>query len=271
MDLEPDRRRLPPAPSQDALDGLEEVLRLVLLDLDVGVPRDAEHLVGQELHAGEESVEVCRDHLLDGNEALPVGHDDEAREQRGNLDAGESPPPSHGIAHDRGEVEREARDIRERMGGVHRQRGQHGEHPLLEDPPEVRPVGVVQIVPRREADVLLLEGRHQLLHERAIHASGEFLHPQADVVELFPRRHPVRRRRADAGGPLLLQAGDADLEELVEILAGDRQELRTLEQGGRRVLGQREHPCFEVEPRELAVDEPGGVADQIRRLEGLDW
>ena len=65
----------------------------------------------------------------------------------------------------------------------------------------------------------------------------------ADRAELLGR---VERRRAtcarDAGRDLLLQAGDPDLEELVEVLAEDGEELGPLEQRQVRVLGQGEHP-----------------------------
>ena len=41
-------------------------------------------------HAGEERVEVGRDDLLEGHEALAVGHDDEARQHRRDLDPGDA-------------------------------------------------------------------------------------------------------------------------------------------------------------------------------------
>ena len=58
---------------------------------------------------------------------------------------------------------------------------------------------------------------------------------------------------------LFFQLGHADLEELVEIAAGNGQEPDALEQGYRLVLGLREHAPIELEERKLAVDvEPGG-------------
>src|SRR5262249_12100657 len=54
-------------------------------------------------------------------------------------------------------------------------------------------------------------------------------------------------------GGLLLQARDADLEELVEVAGEDREELHPLEQRQTRVAGEREHAPVEGEPRELAV------------------
>ena len=73
-------------------------------------------------------------------------------------------------------------------------------------------------------------------------------------------RAAVGRGGAEPGGHLVLQAGHPDLEELVEVLAEDGQELGPLEQRHRRVLGQGQDPGVEVEPRQLAVEEP------LRRL-----
>ena len=53
---------------------------------------------------------------------------------------------------------------------------------------------------------------------------------------------------------LLLQPGDADLEELVEIAADDAEEAQPLEHGDRRILREREHAPVERELRQLAID-----------------
>ena len=57
LDLEPDRRA-EPAPGQLLLQGGEEVLGVVLLDLEVLVAGDAEGEVLLHEHPGEELVEV---------------------------------------------------------------------------------------------------------------------------------------------------------------------------------------------------------------------
>ena len=82
--------------------------------------------------------------------------------------------------------------------------------------------------------------------------------PLADRLELLVRRHAVGGRRRDTGLHLLLEAGHPDLEELVEVLAVDRDELDPFEQRAGRVLREREHPRVELEPRELTVEEAGG-------------
>ena len=71
LDLEPDRRA-EPAPGQLLLQGGEEVLGVVLLDLEVLVAGDPEGEVLMHLHPGEELVEVARDDVLERDEALAL-------------------------------------------------------------------------------------------------------------------------------------------------------------------------------------------------------
>ena len=72
------------------LDGDQEVVRLVLLEGEVGVPGDPEGVVMADGHAGEQRVQVGGDDLLEGHEALAVGHDHETGEGRGHLDPGDA-------------------------------------------------------------------------------------------------------------------------------------------------------------------------------------
>ena len=73
-DLQPDGRA-EPAAQQFLLQRLQEVLGVVLFDLDVLVAGDAEGVVLQHLHAGEELVQVDGDDFLEGDEpGHPAGH-----------------------------------------------------------------------------------------------------------------------------------------------------------------------------------------------------
>ena len=72
------------APAQDRLDRLEQVLVFVL-ELEVGVAGDPERVVREDLHAGEQRVEVGRDDLLERHEPLAVG------ERRGSAGAAAGP------------------------------------------------------------------------------------------------------------------------------------------------------------------------------------
>ena len=84
VDLEPHRETELRALPQHDLHRGEQVFGLVA-ELDVGVARDAERVVREHLHAGEQRVEVRGDDLLERHEARAVGNADEAREQRRHL------------------------------------------------------------------------------------------------------------------------------------------------------------------------------------------
>ena len=71
-----------------------------------------------------------------------------------------------------------------------------------------------------------------------------------------------------ARGGLQLQAADALHEELVDVRAGDGQELDALEQRVAVVLGLGEHAAVEVEPGELAIEVQLGAGQVGRRRAG---
>src|SRR5690606_7134603 len=60
---------------------------------------------------------------------------------------------------------------------------------------------------------------------------------------------------------LLLEAGDADLEELVEIAAGNAQETQALEQGIGLVACLLQDTAIELEQRQLAIDVQLRISD----------
>src|SRR5262249_42585372 len=89
LDLEADRRAETAAPN--GLDGVAQaVTRPGPADLEVRVARHAERRRAQDLHAGEEPLEMRLDELLEQDEVEPLAlaarYGNEARERRGDLD-----------------------------------------------------------------------------------------------------------------------------------------------------------------------------------------
>ena len=82
----------------------------------------------------------------------------------------------------------------------------------------------------------------------------DLLGARADERELFARRQAVGGADRQAGLVAPLEARDPHHVELVEIRGEDREELGTLEQRQRLVLGECEHPRVEVEPAQFAVE-----------------
>ena len=122
FDLEAHGHRPAASSRQHQLDRREQILRLVLLDVQICVAGHAEDVVGHDLHPRKQSVEMRGDHLLDRHEALAVGKREEPREQRRHLEPREPANPRDGVAHQHGEIQREVRDVGERVRRVDRER-----------------------------------------------------------------------------------------------------------------------------------------------------
>ena len=101
-------------------------------ELDVGVARDPERMLREHVHAGEQRVEVRGDDLLQRHVARAVGHGHEPGEQRRHLHPGEALFAAGAVAHRHCEVERQVRDVRERVRGVDRERREHREDAIVE-------------------------------------------------------------------------------------------------------------------------------------------
>ncbi len=93
---------------------------------------------------------------------------------------------------------------------------------------------LVELFPVGEFDAGLFEAGRDLLREGDRLPGDELLDAGPDRAELFDLVEAVRGVRAHAGRELLLQAGHAHLEELVEVRAEDREELGPFEQRQRR-------------------------------------
>ena len=91
--------------TQLGLDGLEQIVSLILLEDQVGIAGDPEWLMTSHDHAWEQSIEMCCDDLLKCDEPLAIGHHDKARQKIRNLDAGDSCLVGRRIRHLHGEVE----------------------------------------------------------------------------------------------------------------------------------------------------------------------
>ncbi len=227
-------------PQQLLLQRLEKVLRVVLLDLEVLVAGDPERVDLEHVHAREEALEVLADDVLERDEPLVAERHEPAEDGR-DLDPREVLLAGRGVAHQHGEVERETRDVGERVGGVDGQGGQHREDALLEEALAVLLLLAVEVGPAHQVDALLGQGGHELVAEQP----GVTLHLEAglgpDQLEHLARHQAGGRAHGHVGRDPALEPGHADHEELVEVAGEDRREPHPLEQRQRRVLRLSEH------------------------------
>ena len=85
-----------------------------------------------------------------------------------------------------------------------------------------------------------------------------------DEMQLFRRREAIGAALGDAFPDLRFQARDADHEELVQIIGGNRQKPDPLQY---RMIGIDrlfQHPAIEVKPGQFPVDDTLGALGNIR-------
>ena len=98
-------------------------------------------------------------------------------------------------------------------------------------------------------------------------ASSETVSLMTD--QLLGRGQPVRAALGDAFADLRLDAGDADHEELIKVIGGNRQEPDPLQRGMAGIDRFLQHPAIEMQPGQLAIDEALGAGGDRRRRFGM--
>src|SRR5262249_47626524 len=177
-------------------------------------------------------------------------------------------PPDElaGGADDDRQIEREVRDVRKRMRWVDGKRSQHRFDPLFVDLTQEGMVLFIQLLPRQKVDPHIGKVADVRLED------GVAL-PNEDPNAFADHPKPLLRALihsfvSDAGLDLHLQAAHPHLEELVEIAAEDREELRPLENRQRPAVREVKHTCVEVEPGKLTVQVP--ALDSLLVADDLD-
>ena len=242
-----------------AFDGAQQVIDFFLLDEQVAVARDPELVAAAHVHAGEQ---LRNERLDDGAQehevaaAELVGQPDEARQGTRRLHHGEPAVAAESVLafdHD-GEIQALVEYFREGARRIERQRAQHRLDLAAEIVGQPRGLRVGPHLGRHEHDAVLREFRHEHIVQQLVLLIDQ-AHARVRIAFSCSRdRQSVGSALHRAGFQQLLEAGDADLEELVEIGAGDAEESHPLEQRNAAVLGLIQHALVELEKRELAID-----------------
>ncbi len=249
-------------PLQERLERAHQVFRF-LLQLHVAVAQHAKRALALHVEAGEQLRDEHADQLLELNEAklrrlrrLLHAQPDEALELARDRDE-----PAHGLRiafalHPDDHREPEVRNERERMGGIDGDR--------REDRKDVREEQALQprLLGRRETgglDDLDTRRGHVLLDlvPARLFVRDELSGEAIDLHELLLRRQAVLGQRRDPGRDLAVDARRAHHVEFVEVGRRDRQEAELLQQRVAAIRGLFHHAPVELQPRKLAIVEPG--------------
>ena len=157
------------------------------------------------------------------------------------------------LDHD-GEVQALVEHLRERARRVERQRAQHRLDFPVEIPLEPCGLRFGPAVRRDEHDAVLGQLRHEHIVQDLVLLLDQARSPRADRLQLLGDGQPVRTDLQRARLQQLLQARDPDLEELVEVGAGDAEEPDPFEQGYAAVLRLFQHALIEFQERQFPID-----------------
>src|SRR5258707_11872985 len=265
FELESDDRSAPSA-LEDRLELAHQIFRL-FLDLDLGIANDAEGALPLDRVTGEKAGDEKPDQLFerdrsDNRRSLGTRQADEAVDLVRHTDE-----RVHRLAVARArKVERdgeaEVGNERKWMRGIDAERGEQRENLPKEMVFEPGLLFFRHVRPFDQHDALL--GQHlpqlapALLLIACQHADG-----LSDAGKLFRRGEPIRALDRNAGALLALEAGNADHEEFIEVIGGNRQKPNTLEQGMGVVCRLLEYSAVELEPGQLAIDETLRAREEV--------
>ncbi len=256
-DLQPDRRA--EAPAQElSLERLDEVLRLVLVDLHVFVAGHPELVMIEHLHAGEQVAEVVRDEVLEGDEAQQptavIRQLHETGQHRGHLEARELLFTGLRMPDAHRQVERQARDVGERVRRIDGEGHEHGEDLVREDLLHASAVLVPEVGPGLHVDAGFVEGGFDHIGEGGRVACLQHVRPFRDRLEHIGGRPAHVRGHGESRDDAAFQPRHAHHEEFVEVAREDGEKVRPLEQRQGVVLGEFEHSGVEREPAQFPVE-----------------
>ncbi|MNI38929.1 hypothetical protein D3C73_930900 [compost metagenome] len=260
---------------QLAAQGAGQVFDVFGVQRQVGVTGQAELVAALDLHALEQVIGVGVDHrrqeyIVVAGAADFFRHLDDARQQAWRRDDRQTGIAAKGV--DAFELDDEVQALvhqqRERVRRVEADRGDDRRDLVTEiatDPGlELgRPVTATD-----EADLMLFQFRQQDVVEDRVLAIDVTMDQFADAGQGLMRLQTIGAGLFTGKGDLLLEAGDTNFEELVQVAGEDQQKLQPLQQWIGLVQRLLQHADVELQLRELAVDVQAAV---IQAGNGQRW
>jgi hypothetical protein len=260
LDAQPDRFAADPLP-QRLLHGLEQILGFVFLNDEVGIAGHPEDRMGEHVETAEQLSQVRADHVLEQDEPDPSrrpGQGNQALEHRRHLHDGEQllTFPVVEPFHQQHDVEALVVHVREWVAGIDCERRQHRVHARPEVLVGVRALLRGQVRVGDARDAVRREARQDVVPQDPVLFVDQLVRPSVDGRELLGRPEAIGAvvLRLEPRVELLLQAGDADFEELVQVGAEDGKKLDPLEQRVAGVARFLEDARIELEPAQFPID-----------------
>ena len=236
---------------QGGFEQANQIFRL-FLDLQFGVPDDAERALPLDGVAGEQPVDEQAGGAFKRDQPDGVVLARRRQPQKPVDLAGHADQRIHRLAVGgprelKSYREAEARNERKRVRRIDGERRQQREdivEKVIRDP---RPLGLGDVLAVDQDDSDLGQYIAQIPPDRLL-VVCEVGNGLVDERKLFGRRQPVRTALRDPFPHLRLDAGDADHKELVKVIGGNRQKTDAFERGMAGIDRLLEHPAIEMQP-----------------------
>ncbi|MNH06712.1 hypothetical protein D3C79_660880 [compost metagenome] len=254
------------AREQLAAQGAGQVVDLFGVQRQVGVTGQAELVAALDLHALEQVVGVRVDHrrqehVVCARAAHLFRHANNPRQQawcRNDRQTRVATEGVHPLELDY-EVEALVHQQRERVSRVEANRGNDRGNFVAEVAAYPGLELGCPVAAADEADLVLFQLRQQHVVEDRVLALYLGVHQFADTRQRLVRLQAIGAGLFTGEVDLLLQAGDANLKELVEVAGEDQQELEAFQQRVVLVQCLLQHPDIELQLREFAMNVQAAV------------
>src|SRR5690606_33837687 len=258
-----------------AAQGAGQVIHIIGIDDQIGVAGQTELVATAYLHTGEQIIGMGVNHRRQEHEVIAIlakliGDADQARQRAWCRDDRQTGITAKGI--DALQLDDEVQALvhqqRERMCRIQSDRADDRYDLITEKAAHPERLLGCPLAPSDKADLLPGQLWQQNIVEYRILAGDLLVRDLTDLAQHLLRLQPVGASLLAGEGDLFLQAGDADLEELIQVAGEDQQELEPLQQRVGFIQRLFQHPDVELQLGQLAMNIQLGYVD-IRGWYGL--
>jgi hypothetical protein len=246
------------------LDREEEVVGFFFVDIEFAVSGDPGGPGTVDFHAWENLGDEVADKFGEKDELPWVGafsgEGNQAGNATGNLDEGVAGGfLVAGLRVKNDEIDRFIEKLGEGVARIYGERGEDGEDIALELFARPGDLGFVELLNGAEVNALLGKGGEEGFVEELVLVGNHAEDPCADGGENFGGAETIGPVNITSVVDELLEGGDADFEELVQVRTDDGEEFEPFEERLGRVLSLFENALIKLQPTKLTIQVRGRV------------
>ncbi len=241
----------------------QQIVRILLIGLNVGVASNAKQVVLDDPHPREKQLQITADNAFQADKsrrfgdgvARPIRQRNPPRQVLRQLHPHETCFPRRRMLEHHTQRLAQIADERKRMPRINRQRRENRKHLFAEELVGRTTVARSQLGVPADADPFLLQRRVQFFKPQFHLSRQQGTDRGMNKRELLVGRQAIKRPAAELGQPLPLQPADALHVKLIKVAGKDGEKTHALQQRHATILRQFQHACIEVEPGQFTVKE----------------